>query len=225
MIENIYSHININKPPEDFKNLYDIKRPENQHLQPENSKLQVHNKYNDSERLQYLQPENSKLKINNNYNDSERLQNFEPYEKELNTLTNDEKIKLKEETGWSNEIIEAIGSLKEAEIYKNAGLHEEKINGKICLIKDINMEQKDEFGRTNKQRMENGQAPLTKNNEVVELHHIGQKPDSPLAELAMQEHRGKGNDTILHDKQKVSEIDRIAFGKERADHWQSRSNC
>ncbi|WP_253689874.1 HNH/ENDO VII family nuclease [Treponema denticola] len=139
-------------------------------------------------------------------------------------LTEDEKRELKEETGWSDEIIDSIGSKEEAEIYKKAGLKEAEINGKKCLIReDIDMNQKDELGRTNKERMENGQPPITKNGETVELHHIGQKADSPLAELTTQEHRGKGNDTILHDKQKESEIDRIAFSKERENHWEARA--
>ena len=41
--------------------------------------------------------------------------------------------------------------------------------------------------------------------------------------MTTQEHRGKGNDTILHDKQKESEIDRIAFSKERENHWEARA--
>ncbi|UTC89140.1 HNH/ENDO VII family nuclease [Treponema denticola] len=139
-------------------------------------------------------------------------------------LTEDEKRELKEETGWSDEIIDSIGSKEEAEIYKKAGLKEAEINSKKCLIREaIDMNQKDELGRTNKERMENGQPPITKNGETVELHHIGQKADSPLAELTTQEHRGKGNDTILHDKQKESEIDRIAFSKERENHWEARA--
>ena len=140
-------------------------------------------------------------------------------------LTDEEKTKIKEETGWSNEIVDAIGSMDECEIYKKAGLQEAEIDGKKCLIKsDIYWDQKDEFDRTNKERMENGQPPITKNAETVELHHIGQKSDSPLAELAAKEHRGGGNDTILHDKQKESEIDRNEFKKERESHWQSRAN-
>lgn len=55
------------------------------------------------------------------------------------------------------------------------------------------------------------------------MHHIGQKPDSPLAELTTEEHRGAGNDTILHDKQKESEIDRNEFAKERKEHWKNRA--
>lgn len=139
-------------------------------------------------------------------------------------LTVAEKEKLKEETGWSDEIVDSTRSIEEAEIYKNADLKEEDINGKKCLIRsDIDMEQKDEFGRTNKERMENGNAPLTDSGETIELHHIGQKQDSPLAELTTQEHRGKGNDTILHDKQKETEIDRGEFAKERKQHWESRA--
>ena len=40
----------------------------------------------------------------------------------------------------------------------------------------------------------------------------------------MEQHRGTGNDTILHDKSKESEIDRNEFGKERRDHWKDRVN-
>jgi hypothetical protein len=31
--------------------------------------------------------------------------------------------------------------------------------------------------------MEQGLAPIAQNGETIQLHHIGQKPDSPLAEL------------------------------------------
>ncbi|MEG1331840.1 MAG: HNH/ENDO VII family nuclease, partial [Eubacterium sp.] len=140
-------------------------------------------------------------------------------------LTDKEKEKLKDKTGWSNEIIGEINSTKEAEIYQKANLQEVEIDGRKCLVKkDVNMEQKDEFGKTNKERMKNGQPALTKNYETIELHHIGQKSDSFLAELTKEEHRGVGNDTILHDKQKESEIDRNAFKKEREHHWESRAD-
>lgn len=139
-------------------------------------------------------------------------------------LTDEQKQQIKEETDWSEEIVDAIGSWEEYEVYKKAGLVEAEINGKKCLIRsDIDMNQKDEFGRTNKERMEQGLAPIAKNGETIELHHIGQKPDSPLAELTTSEHRGKGNDSILHDKSKESEIDRVAFQKEKEGHWETRA--
>lgn len=162
--------------------------------------------------------------VDNHYNDYvEHGENDDSPENVEEGLTEAEKEKLKEETGWSDEIVDSTRSVEEAEIYKNADLKED-INGKKCLIRnDIDMEQKDEFGRTNKERMENGNAPLIESGETVELHHIGQKQDSPLAELTTQEHRGKGNDTILHDKQKETEIDRGEFAKERKQHWESRA--
>lgn len=139
-------------------------------------------------------------------------------------LSDEEKAKIKEETGWSDEIIDAIGSWKEYEIYKNAGLVEAEINGKKCLIRnDIDWNQKDAMGRTNKERVEQGLSPINKDGKVIELHHIGQHADSPLAELTSEEHRGKGNDTILHDKTKETEIDRQAFAEERSEHWAARA--
>lgn len=140
-------------------------------------------------------------------------------------LTDEEKAKIKEETGWSDEIIDAIGSMEEYEIYKDAGLQEAEIGSKKCLIcNDIDWNQKDAMGRTNKERAEQGLSPINKDGKVIELHHIGQHADSPLAELTPEEHRGKGNDTILHDKTKESEIDRQAFAGERSTHWEARAN-
>jgi hypothetical protein len=140
-------------------------------------------------------------------------------------LSEDEKNKVKEaHPDWPPEIIDAIGSWKEYEIYDKAGLVYAEINGKPCLIRpDIDMNQKDVYGRTNKERIELGLSPLNKNNEPIELHHIGQKPDSPLAELTEKEHRGKVNDGILHDKTKESEINRGEFQREKKAHWDTRA--
>jgi hypothetical protein len=55
------------------------------------------------------------------------------------------------------------------------------------------------------------------------LHHIGQKPDSLLAELTKEEHMGGGNNTILHDTTKPTEIDRGEFQKEKENHWATRA--
>lgn len=71
--------------------------------------------------------------------------------------------------------------------------------------------------------MEKGKPPLDKDGNPIELHHIGQKSDSPLAELTRDEHRGKGNDSILHDKTQDTEIDRKEFAKEKAEYWKSRA--
>jgi len=153
-------------------------------------------------------------------NDSRETQSH----KELTPISEKERERIKDENGWSDEIIDQIGSVEEYEIYRDAGLEEKDVNGKPCLAKsEIDFDQKDEFGRTNKERMEQGLPPLDKDGKPIELHHIGQKSDASLAELGQGEHRGKGNDGVLHDKTKETEIDRIAFGKEKADHWETRA--
>lgn len=140
-------------------------------------------------------------------------------------LTDEEKKQIKDESGWSDEIINAISSVKEYEIYKKAGLQEVEIDGRKCLIRnDIDWDQKDSMGRTNTERAEAGLSPINKDGDTIELHHIGQKMDSPLAELTPDEHRGQENYSVLHDTKKVSEIDRAAFNNERCEHWKARAS-
>ena len=152
-----------------------------------------------------------------------RENRFDEVDEGKEGMTDEEKEELRELTGWSDEILDSIESRAEAEIYMKAGLKEVEINGKKCLIRDdIDLDQEDEDGITNRERMERGRPPITKDGEEVELHHIGQKQNSPLAELTIEQHRGVGNDRILHNKTKETEIDRNEFGKERRDHWKNR---
>lgn len=130
---------------------------------------------------------------------------------------------LKDE-GYSDEIIDNIESEEEAAIYQDAGLECQPVNGKDALVNnDIDLQQTDALGKSNLERMEAGKPPLDANGKPVELHHIGQKADSPLAELTHEQHMGGGNNTVLHDTTKESEIDRGSFAKEREEHWKSRA--
>ncbi|MBU0906404.1 MAG: HNH/ENDO VII family nuclease [Firmicutes bacterium] len=87
---------------------------------------------------------------------------------------------------------------------------------------DIDLDATDVFGRTNLQRMEEGLSPLV-NGEPIELHHIGQEMDGPLAELTPLEHRGPGNYSVLHEVGKESEINRTLFNAEKEAHWKARA--
>ncbi|WP_297248294.1 HNH/ENDO VII family nuclease [uncultured Brachyspira sp.] len=137
----------------------------------------------------------------------------------------EETKKIEENSPFSKEINDNIRSKEELDIYKNAPLKEGEVNGKATLERtDIDYKQIDEdIGKTNLELMKDGYAPLDKNGNPIELHHIGQKSDYPLAELTKQEHRGKENNTILHDVKKESEIDRDKFNKERSDYWKARA--
>ena len=144
---------------------------------------------------------------------------------EVKELTDEERQKIKDETGWSDEIVNAIRSMEEYQIYKDAELVEADVGGKKGLIRsDINWDQVDEKGRTNRERVERGLSPLAKDGQVVELHHIGQHADSPLAELTAKEHRGNGNDVVLHNKNIASEVhgEGSTWNQERGDYWRTR---
>lgn len=148
-------------------------------------------------------------------------------------LTDEEKQKIKEETGWSDEIIDNIKNMKQYEILKNAGLIEVEINGRKCLIKEnIDLDYTDEDGISNRERMERGLAPLdSKTGKPIELHHLGQKADSPLVELTEEEHRtgeyedGKKNQSLWHDNTIESEVhgEGNNWDQERKAHWKARA--
>ena len=145
-----------------------------------------------------------------------------------NEGVSEEKRTELESKGFSPEVINMMNSDEEATIYENANLEEGEINGKKCLQKpDIDPDQKDEFGITNRERMQNGNPPIDKNVGTIELHHVGQKTDSPLAELSTTEHRGKGNHGVLHDMKKDSEVhtpeNQAKWDQERKEYWKERA--
>ena len=137
-------------------------------------------------------------------------------------LTDNERLKIFEESGWSKEIISSFRWKEEVEVYKDQKLKEKQVDGRQVLQRgDIDPNFKDEQGITNKERMENGKAPIV-DGKPVELHHIGQKQDSPFAELTSSVH--KENYRNLHDvPPQPSQIDRKSFAKEKADYWKKRA--
>jgi len=139
-------------------------------------------------------------------------------------LDKQQSEELKKKTGWPDSIIDEIRSEDEAQIYQDANLKVESIEGKDCLVRtDIDYNQEID-GETNLDRMKQGKCPYSKDGEKIELHHIGQNPDAPLAELTTTEHRGSANDMTLHDKTiDESKINREAFRSERENYWKARA--
>lgn len=141
------------------------------------------------------------------------------------------------ETGWPNSICEHIKNNNEYKIYKSASLQDAKINGRECLIKsNIDLNYVDpKTGFNNLQRMKMGRSPIdSATGETIELHHMGQEYESPLAELTESEHTKNGNFSILHDANKSSfrrQFDSetgMSLGEkykqiDKPRHWQSRA--
>jgi hypothetical protein len=139
-------------------------------------------------------------------------------------LLDNEKKKIEEISPYSDKVNDFIRSTDELKIYENANLKETTIGEKDALIRDdIDFDQIDDDGFSNLDRMSKGRPPLDVDGRPIELHHVGQKPDSPLAELRIEEHRGKENNTVLHDNSNDSLIDRTEFQKEKKEYWQARA--
>lgn len=147
--------------------------------------------------------------------------------------------RIKARTHWSDKILRHIKSPEEAEIYIKAGLKEAVIGGHTALIRsDIDWSdfpvKRNTWLRgkladydkwvdySNADLVGEGFPPRDHNGDPYELHHIGQRQDSPFAELTWAEHMGDGNNVILHEAGKESEIDRGEFDSEKSAYWQAR---
>lgn len=177
------------------------------------------------ENSNFLQTESAKEVVEQNPFDSSDATDS-TQEKSTEGLTEQEKQEIKDKTGWSDKIINAIRTKEEAQIYIDAGLVEGEVNGKPALLqpeidgKACNDPRWPDW--SNKELAEEGYPPRDRNGRPYELHHIGQNPDSPLAELTYEQHHSGGNFKILHTFDESS-IDRAQFNKERKEYWSERS--
>lgn len=138
----------------------------------------------------------------------------------LNGLTMDEAAFIQIDSGYPLDVIQGFKSMEQYEICKEAGLMPQMVDGRMALIREIDLDFVDEFGRTNLQRMKDGLAALDPvTGQSYQLHHIGQKMDSTLSILTEAEHMQGGNNLIWHELGGESQIDRAAFAFIRQDFW------
>lgn len=144
----------------------------------------------------------------------------------LNGLTMDEAAFIQRESKYPLDVIKEFQSMEQYQICKDGGIFPEMINGKTALIRNIDLEQVDEFGRTNLERISEHLAPLDLDGIPYELHHIGQKVDSTLAILTRSEHRMGGNYNIWHEVVEAGEgvhaqISNSVWNMEKNEFWVS----
>ena len=143
-------------------------------------------------------------------------------------LTMNEAAAIQRESKYPLDLISQFKSKAEYEIYRDAGLRTQMVNGKLALVRDIDLNYKsslpDGTEVTNLQRMQKGYAPLDPaTGKAYQLHHINQDPNGTLAILKEAEHQG--NSSILNNPDIVeSKIDRYAFSKIRKDFWTDLGN-
>ena len=145
-----------------------------------------------------------------------------------NRLTMNEAAAIQRESKYPLDLISQFKSKAEYKIYRDAGLRTQMVNGKLALVRDIDLNYKsslpDGTEVTNLQRMQRGYAPLDPaTGKAYQLHHINQDPNGTLAILKEAEHQG--NSSILNNPDIVeSKIDRDAFSKIRKDFWTDLGN-
>lgn len=127
---------------------------------------------------------------------------------------------------YSKEINQYIRTAQELNIYKKCNLVEDIITRR-ALIFPIDKDYKFGGGITNLERMLKGEAPRdSATGEIIELHHIGQKFDSPFAELPRSIHCSTATYSILHDTTIESwRIDKQLISltqQEIYNYWQMR---
>lgn len=139
------------------------------------------------------------------------------YQATGNGLTMNEVARIQRESGYPLQVIKQFHTVDEYNVFKNAGLTPQMVNGQLALVQNIDISLVDEYGRTNLQRMQQGLAPLDATGKSFELHHIGQKNNGTIAILTAKEH----DSLALHGFITASEIDRPEFAKIRRAFWKA----
>ena len=143
----------------------------------------------------------------------------------LESKMKDTKL-INETSNYSKEVNQFIRIPAEIQVYQNANLSEGIVNDRLVLkTNEINPNLVDAMGRTNLERMGKGLSAIDETGNSFNLHHIGQKMNSPLAELKQSEHNIYDN--VLHDKTIKTEIHNDSneniWNGERKEHWKTRA--
>ena len=147
-------------------------------------------------------------------------------------LQESDYVKLSRESGWSPETVRWITTWEQYELLRSAGLHEERICGRLCLVKDhIDADYvfvaENGVRISNREQMQKGNSPRdAATGKPIELHHLGQDANSPFVELTPEEHRLSGNYSIWHANGKNSWRNKLnaekGYNRERIKHWNER---
>lgn len=141
-----------------------------------------------------------------------------------NGLTMNQAALIQKESGYPLDVIKQFRNMEQYRICKDAGLTVRMINGKAALVRPIDLNFVDEFGRTNLQRMQQGLAALDPvTGQAYQLHHVGQHADSTLAILSKAEHMQGGNNTIWHQLGNATEVHGAGntWDLQRQQFWQA----
>jgi RHS repeat-associated protein len=100
-----------------------------------------------------------------------------------------------------------------------------EVNGTRVYQRDdlIDPELTDARGRTNVERMQSGLAPVGPDGESINLHHMLQTADGPIAEVSQTFHQENSSVIHINPNTTPSGIDRAEFGAWRREYWKLRA--
>lgn len=144
----------------------------------------------------------------------------------LNGLTMNEAAIIQSESKYPLDVIRQFKSMEEYQIYKDAGLKAGMVDGKLSLIRDIDLAYESNLdGKTvtNLERMQLGRPPIDPvTGNAYQLHHVNQEVDGTLAILTGTEHQGNASILNMIGKPGVhSELSNTAWANQREAYWEA----
>lgn len=138
-----------------------------------------------------------------------------------NQLTMIEAAIIQRETKWPLDVIKNLHSMEEYDVYRRAGIVPVKIDGNWAFLQNVDWDYVDENGFSNLQRvLERGNAPIGPDGKSFELHHIGQRADSPLAILTHTQHHAPQDYSFIHYADERKKIGEAAWAAQKQEFWE-----
>lgn len=141
--------------------------------------------------VEYYVPESQKTE---SMTEQEIIESYKA--RNVTHLSDTERKQVRDDTGWPDEIIDYIEDMEQYEVYKTAALQYALVNGRPCLVKDIDLDYVDPgLGLINRELLKKGQAPYDhKSGMRIVIHHMRQEHNAPFVELTEEEHKN----SVLH---------------------------
>lgn len=140
----------------------------------------------------------------------------------LGGLNMNQAAQIQKESKYPLSVIKQLNTMDQYSILKESGITAAMLDGKTALIRTIDLNFVDDWGRTNLQRIKDGVAALDPNGIAYELHHLGQNKDATLAILTKAEHMQSGNNKIWHLINKTSDVSHgTDWAMQRGAFWKA----
>lgn len=143
----------------------------------------------------------------------------------LNGLSMNEAAQIQRESGYPLDVIKGFRTMEQYEVCQKAGLVPKMVDGKMALIRPIDLDFVDEKGQTNLTRMQQGLAALDPaTGEEYQLYYIVESRQSTIAILTKTEYMQSDSCEIWHTAAEMPQNDRWFFEKQHDDFWESMAD-